>query len=248
MPTFFVPPESITPPIVRITGPLLRHLRDSLRLQQGEALTVLDDRGNRYRTEVTTVTDREISARILQTMAPPLRTRPSLVLAQALLKGEKMDWVIQKATELGVDHFVPLHAKHSVVKLRQDRIEHQMSRWQRIAVEAAQQSERWTVPTLDTPMTFSELLTRYQTASTKLFLAERSNGSSLQSSRLPADVHDTVLLVIGPEGGWDPEEVTLAQSHSCQAVTMGATILRAETAAIAAISSIQSRRGGLGGI
>lgn len=211
-------------------------------------MTVLDDGGSRYRTEVTTVTDREISARILQTTAPPPRTSPSLVLAQALLKGEKMDWVIQKATELGVDQFVPLLAKHSVVKLRQDRIEHQMGRWRRIAVEAAQQSERWTVPRLEEPVTLSELLTRYKTASAKLLLAERSNGVSLQGTRLPADVHDTVLLVIGPEGGWDPEEVTLAENHSCLVVTMGMTILRAETAAIAAVSIVQSRLGGLGGI
>ncbi len=248
MPTFFVPSDAITPPTIRISGPLLRHLRDSLRLHQGDELIVTDDGGTRYRTEVTVVAGRELSGRILETIAPPPKTAPSLILAQALLKGEKMDWVVQKATELGVDRFVPLLAKHSVVKLHQDRIEHQLSRWQRIAVEAAQQSERWTIPSIDEPATFPQLLIRHGTATSKLMLAERSDGLSLQSIPLPVEAHNRVLLIIGPEGGWDQEELRLAHEQGCAAVTLGARILRAETAAIAAVSITQSRLGELGRI
>jgi 16S rRNA (uracil1498-N3)-methyltransferase len=246
MPTFFVPSEAVAPPTIRITGRLLHHLHESLRLHPGEVLTVTDDQGVRYRTEVLEVTARQLVARILDTATTPAKTGPSLILAQALLKGEKMDWVIQKATELGVDRIVPIDAAHSVVKFRPDRSEHQLARWQRIAHEAAQQSERWSVPKINDPATLSQLATGSGTYTFKLILAERSKGASLQSIPLPTGLHDTMLLLIGPEGGWSNDELCMAQDHGCAAITLGTRILRAETAALAAISVLQARLGELG--
>ena len=246
MPTFFVASEAVSPTTVRITNPLLRHLRESLRLHPGEALTVTDDRGIRYRTEVIEVSAKELIGRILDSASAPVQTGPSLILAQALLKGEKMDWVIQKATELGVSRIVPVLATHSVVKLQADRVDHQLSRWQRIALEAAQQSERWSVPDVDEPTTLSELGMRYGTSATKIILAERSTGASLQTMQLPTEPRSILLLLIGPEGGWSQEELRIAQDQVHFPVTMGVRILKAETAAIAAISIVQARSGELG--
>jgi 16S rRNA (uracil1498-N3)-methyltransferase len=244
MPTFFLPSEAVVPPIIRITGPLLNHLRQSLRLQPGELLMVTDDRGLRYRTEIVEVTSRALIGRIVETSEAPVRTGPSIVLAQALLKGEKMDWVVQKATELGVERIVPVAATHSVVRLRSDRIEHQITRWQRIALEAAQQSERWSVPVIDEPATVAELLGRSKAAKSKLVLAERSQGASLTTVSLPG-ASDEIWLLIGPEGGWDSDELAQAFQDGYTAITLGPRILRSETAAIAAISVLQSRLGGL---
>ena len=246
MPTFFVASEAVAPPTVRITGPLLHHLRESLRLHPGETLTVTDDRGVRYRTQVLEVTAKQLVGRIIDTATAPVKTNPSIILAQALLKGEKMDWVIQKATELGVDRIVPVHATHSVVRFRADRADHQLARWQRIALEAAQQSERWSLPNIEESATFSELLTRYGTSSFKIMLAERQNGASVQTIPLPTERHADVLLLIGPEGGWTEEELRVAHDQGCAAITLGTRILRAETAAIAAISILQARLGELG--
>ncbi|HLZ35879.1 MAG TPA: 16S rRNA (uracil(1498)-N(3))-methyltransferase [Nitrospira sp.] len=246
MPTFFVGSEAIASPIIRIEGPLLRHLKDSLRIQPEDALTVTDDQGHRYRTEVVTVTDRVIESRIIETASAPARTSPSLILAQSLLKGEKMDWVIQKATELGVDRIVPVHAKHSVVKLHADRVDHQRTRWQRIALEAAQQSERWTVPIVEEPATLPQLFSRYHACASKHILAERSTGPSLNVVPLPVGADKSVMLLIGPEGGWDQEEFRLAGEEGYGEMTLGARILRAETAAVATISIIQARLGELG--
>jgi 16S rRNA (uracil1498-N3)-methyltransferase len=246
MPTFFVASDAVAPPTVRITGPLLHHLRESLRLYPGEALTVTDDRGVRYRTQILEVTARQLIGRIIDTATAPVKTNPSVILAQALLKGEKMDWVIQKATELGVDRIAPVHATHSVVKFRADRADHQLARWQRIALEAAQQSERWSLPNIEEPATFSELLPRCGTPPCKIILAERRTGASLQTIPLPTGPHDNMLLLIGPEGGWTEEELTLAQDQGYAAITLGTRILRAETAAIAAISILQARLGELG--
>jgi 16S rRNA (uracil1498-N3)-methyltransferase len=245
MPTFFVASDAIVPPTVRITGPLLHHLRQSLRLQSGETLSVTDDRGIRYRTEITEVTGQVLVGRILDTTTAPAKGGASIILAQALLKGEKMDWVIQKATELGVDRIVPVLAAHSVVRPRTDRIDHQRARWQRIALEAAQQSEGWFVPVIDEPATVAELLSRPKSAVSKILLAERSSGSSLTTVPLPG-TGDDVWLLIGPEGGWEKEEVPQVLQQGFVAVTMGPRIMRAETAAIAAISVLQSRLGELG--
>ena len=244
MPTFFLASEAIVPPTVRITGPLLNHLRQSLRLKPGEGLTVTDDRGTRYRTQIIEVTDRALIGRIVETTAAPPVTRPSIVLAQALLKGERMDWVIQKATELGVERIVPVAATHSVVRPRADRIEHQLARWQRIALEAAQQSERWSVPVISEPATVPDLLGWSRAARSKLLLAERSNGASLTTVSLPG-AGEEIWLLIGPEGGWDGEELGRVLESGYTAITLGPHILRAETATIATISVLQSRLGGL---
>jgi 16S rRNA (uracil1498-N3)-methyltransferase len=246
MPTFFVTAESIAPPTIRITGQLLHHLRDSLRLRLGDELTLIDESGTRYHTEVAQVTTKALEARILgQTTAPP-RIAPTLILAQAILKGEKMDWVIQKATELGVDHIVPIHAKHGVVKIQPDRLDHQRARWERIALEAAQQSERWTLSTIEAPTDLSHLFREQAYATTKIILSERSRDQSLTKVPLTTNTGQAILMLIGPEGGWDVEELRLAGEAGFQAVTIGQRILRAETAAIAAVSILQSRLGELG--
>lgn len=246
MPTFFVAAEAVAPPTIRITDPLLRHLRDSLRLQNGEILTLTDPTGRRYRSEIVRITTKTIEARILDQTTAPVRTSPSITLAQALLKGDKMDWVIQKATELGVDRIVPVHSQHGVVRIRPERAGHQVARWERIALEAAQQSERWTLPTIEEPIDLAQLVSRYQSAPANIMLAERSTETPLTKVPLPTNVLQRIVVLVGPEGGWDDEELQMAREKGFQPVTIGERILRAETAALAAISIVQSRLGELG--
>jgi len=245
MPTFFVSSDAVTPPIIRISGPLLRHLRDSLRLHPGESLIVTDEQGRRYRAEITTVTEKAIEGWIVETATALARTNPKIVLAQAILKSEKMDWVIQKATELGVDSIVPVHTKHGVVKIKPERVEHQLARWRRIVLEAAQQSERWTVPMIAEPTELSNVAVTCPSAA-KLVMAERSSETTAATVPLPSGPEQTILLVIGPEGGWDQDELHSMQEQGYRSVALGSRILRAETAAIAALSIIQSRLGELG--
>ncbi len=245
MPTFFVPSDAVAPPVVRITGPLLRHLRDSLRLRPGEALLLTDDHRRRHRTEITQVTPHSLGCRIVETTESPPRSSPSMVLVQAVLKGDKMDWVVQKSTELGVDCIVPVQTTNTVVKIQQDRTEHQRARWERIALEAAQQSERWTVPTIAAPSDLSKATAAYQ-AAVKFILVERSTEMSLTTTPLPTGADQTIVLAIGPEGGWDEDELRLMRERRYRALTLGSRILRAETAAIAALSIVQSRLGELG--
>ena len=241
MPTFFVDPGAITPTI-RITGDLLHHLRSSLRVHPGDSLTLNDGCGTRFRVEVTHVTSQAIDSRIIDHHTEPTRSTSQVVLGQALIKGDKMDWVIQKATELGVATIVPIHSTHSIIKPSPERLEHQRSRWERIARDAAQRdSERWAIPTIADPIDLEEICRQYASAPLKGMLAERSSGSSLATMPLPLDRQHPIVLLIGPEGGWAPDEQRLAQEHGFLPLTLGPRILRAETAAIAALSILQSR-------
>lgn len=246
MPVFFVPPEYVTSKTIEISGDLLIHLRDSLRIAVGETVCVSDGAGHRYRTEITAITKHMMSGRIIETQTQPPRHTPTLVLAQALLKGEKMEWVIQKATELGVRTITPLQAGRSVVHIRADRLVGQLARWRRIALEAAQQSEQWIVPTITPPQSLQEICSALEPATVSLFLAERRDGTGLGDIPLPSNVNATILLLIGPEGGWTYEERRTAEQAGCKSISLGSFILRAETAAIAAVSILQSRLGNLG--
>ena len=241
MPTFFIDSDAITPPTIRITGDLLHHLRDSLRVHPGDSLALNNGCGTRYHVEVTHVTSQAIDSCIIDQETEPARHTSPIVLGQALIKGDKMDWVIQKATELGVAVIVPIHTIHSVIKPNPDRLEHQRSRWERIARDAAQQSERWTIPTIADPVDLVGISRQYDVAPLKGMLAERSNGVSLSAIPLPSDRQRPIVLLVGPEGGWAPDEQRLAQERGFLPLTLGPRILRAETAAIAALSILQSR-------
>jgi 16S rRNA (uracil1498-N3)-methyltransferase len=246
MSVFFVPPECISQQAISVTGDVLVHLRDSLRIKVGEIVLFGDGVSRRYRTEISAVAKQALTGRILETITQPALRAPALILGQALLKGEKMDWVIQKATELGVSEIVPIESRHSVVQLKADRVDNQLARWQRIALEAAQQSEQWRTPTIAPPQSLTTLLTSRATGAVTLMLAERRDGKSLQTVTLPQQASDSVLILIGPEGGWSKEELGIAVQAGVESVTLGQHILRSETAAIATISILQSRLGGLG--
>jgi 16S rRNA (uracil1498-N3)-methyltransferase len=241
MSTFFVDPAAITPPTIHITGDLLHHLRDSLRLRPGDSLALNDGCGTRYRVEVTHVTAQVIVSRIIDRLTEPAPKTSPIVLGQSLIKGDKMDWVIQKATELGVAGVALIHSTHSVIKPNPERLDHQRSRWERIARDAAQQSERLTIPPIADPVDLAEICRQYASAPLKGMLVERSNGPSLSAIPLPSDRQRPIVLLIGPEGGWAPEEQRLAQEQGFLPLALGPRILRAETAAIAALSILQSR-------
>lgn len=246
MPVFFLPPNAITPPSVSVPQALIPHLRDSLRLDVGEQIWIGDGQGTRYLIELTRVTKQELAGHILTTSQEPVRTAPHLLIGQAVLKGEKMDWVIQKASELGISDIIPLQTRHTIVQLRPERLDAQLARWQRIALEAAQQSEQWREPTIAQPQSLAECLNNRSASTLSLILTERREGESLRTITLPANGGGSVLLLIGPEGGWAKEEVTEAEQAGYTLITLGPHVLRAETAAIVALGILQSRLGALG--
>ena len=157
-----------------------------------------------------------------------------------------MDWVIQKATELGATSFIPLVGRYVIIRPKPARVVTQQQRWQRIALEAAQQAERWEIPTLAAPCQAAEFFAKQPPADVNLILTERGHGQSLASIPLPSSPESTIVIATGPEGGWAKEELTTALQHGFTPVTLGKRILRAETAVLAALSILQSRIGELG--
>jgi 16S rRNA (uracil1498-N3)-methyltransferase len=245
MPVFFVPQECVVQPIISITGDLLTHLRDSLRVTIGEPVWFGNGDGIRYRAEIADISKRVMTAHIVETIQEPPRRTPRLILGQSLIKGEKMDWVVQKATELGVTQVMPIESRHGVVQIKAERMDHQLARWQRIALEAAQQSEQWRVPRIARPRPLSELLPNQATSTTILMLAERQKGKNLQKIGLPQSTDNFVLVLVGPEGGWSHGEIETVKQAGVEPISLGQHILRSETAAIATISILQSRLGKL---
>ena len=245
MPAFFISSTEIHGTELTLTGELCHHLRASLRVKPGEILQLTDEHRQRYQARVRTVTPQGLTAEILAARPGPTDAAPCVLLAQVILKGDHMDWVVQKASELGVRTILPLTSRHGIVRPQPDRVAAQVARWQRIATEAAQQSEQWQPPQVLEPMDVRRLFSNHG-ATAALLLAERQDALGLAVAPLPTHPTDTITLMIGPEGGWAEEELSQAVEGRCRAVSLGESILRADTAAVAALSIVQSRLGRLG--
>jgi 16S rRNA (uracil1498-N3)-methyltransferase len=232
----FVPSAQREGDRVRITGAELRHLR-TLRLEEGARLVLFDERGDEHDVVLERLGSRAADAAILATGRPAREPGLDLTLAPALLKGDRMDLVIEKATELGVRRIAPVASRHVVG--RGARTE----RWRRIAVAATKQSGRTVVPTVDAPRSFADVV-RAPWPGLRLLAweGERSHGFHALAATAAA-----VVMLVGPEGGFADDEVGEARDHDFTTVTLAPRVLRAETAAIVAATLCLARWGDLGG-
>jgi len=237
---FFAPPSAFnfSKRIVTLTSDEARHLREVLRLKPGDEVSVFNGAGKEFRCAVVQAR-REFAELELQEEIEAARAESPLkiTLAVALLKGEKLDLVVQKGTELGVNEFVPLITRYADIKLRDksDAVK-RVARWQRIALEAAKQSGRALVPKVGEPKPLGYVLS----LSEQCFLFSERGGHGLTQMDT-----DEVTAIIGSEGGWSEEELDEARAAGAQLITLGGRILRAETAAIAAAVLLQNRFGDL---
>jgi 16S rRNA (uracil1498-N3)-methyltransferase len=246
MPVFFIEPEALQNDGIAVTGSLAHHLIDSLRVQPGEELWLGLSRGPRFRARVLRIEPDRLTARILFTSSPPTSSAPTIVLGLGLIKNEYMDWAIQKATELGVTRLVPLTTVRSVIRVPDERIPHRTARWQTIAQEAAQQSMRWEVPEVTAPASLEEWCERERETACRLLLWENPEGRPLGKSLRGKPSPGSIAVGIGPEGGFDPQEVTQAEHHGFEKVSLGPRILRTESAVLTALAIIQYEWGDVG--
>ena len=246
MPVFFIQSSQISDDAITIDDPLFSHLSKSLRVQKGETLWVGDEQRVRYHVRVNRVDSRSLRATILESVHGPPVPPASIVLAQAVLKGDRMNWVIQKATELGVDTIIPLLTARVIVHPPANRIRRFQERWQRIVVDAAQQSEQWTTPDVAAPMALAELFDHGTPDALMCALVERNARQRLGALPINHEFRGSLVLIVGPEGGWTPEEVQNLLDHHVHAVSLGDVIFRGETATLAALSIIHHRLGNVG--
>lgn len=248
MPHFFLAPGSLQGDAVTITGPLARHLAGALRQREGDRITVVDEGGRRYRIDLVDASTKRVCGRVIEALPDEASPALRVTLAQAILKGDHMDVVLQKATELGVHRIVPLITLRTIVRPKHDRVSRQIERWRAIALEAAQQSERLTIPTVeDAQHITSWLRSGSDDHSRRWLLGERETQRSLRTELARHAPVTEVTLVVGPEGGFAPEEVDLARAAGFVVVSLGRAILRAETAGAAALTILLYAWGNLGG-
>ena len=227
MPRFFIDNGAEEGGRIELTGENARHLLYSLRARVGDTVYICDGEGNEYKCVCETFARDSADCRVLEKRAaanePPYRA----VLCQAIPKQDKMDYIVQKAVELGVYRIVPFESANCIAKIKPEAAEKKTERWQRIAESAAKQCGRGIIPEVCRPISFAEVL-RMQ--GNKFFCYEAGGGELGECLR--ATRKDEILFMIGPEGGFSPAEAQAAADAGWQPVTLGKRILRTETASL----------------
>lgn len=233
---FFIKPAAIQAAEVRIDGGSAHQIRTVLRLQAGNEIVVLDNSGREWLVKLTQLDKQGVVGRVVEERQAQAEPKLHLTLYQATLKAGKLEWILQKGTELGVSEFVPVICRRSVVREALS-LEKKRSRWESIIREAAEQSGRGKLPRLRPPLTLPEAVEQARSVDMILMPWEKTVEPSLRQM-LTAVQLEWVALFIGPEGGFTPDEAQLAQAAGAKLVTLGPRILRAETAALAAVTTI----------
>jgi len=238
---FFAPPSAFnfSKHLVTLTSDEARHLREVLRLKTGDDVKEFDGTGREFRAVVSQARRESAELELGAEIQPPRPESPlKLTLAVALLKGEKFDLVVQKGTELGVNRFIPLVTRYADIRLRDESdASKRVTRWQRIALEAAKQCGRAVVPEINLPVSFEPLIREEKGC----FLFAERGGSDLSTDLRT----NNFIAIVGSEGGWSDEELDQARTEGVPIVTLGGRVLRAETAAIATAVLLQHRYGDL---
>ena len=237
---FLVDPENIRSNSVYLDGNEHHHLKRVARTKIHDKVRLLDGKGKSYLARVEEIEKDKTKLTIVEEKNEEEK-KTRIYLAQALVKSKYMDFIIQKGTELGVIGFLPVFTSRSIIKVK-GKIANKMERWQRIAREAAKQCERSWIPGITQPLPLKYLIKK-RIAEKKLLLSE-SNGIYLREILLRSGKNgkktspQSVLLLVGPEGGWTEKERELILSHDFEAVSLGKTILRTETAVISSLALI----------
>ncbi|HST52589.1 MAG TPA: 16S rRNA (uracil(1498)-N(3))-methyltransferase [Pyrinomonadaceae bacterium] len=246
---FYAPPSAFADDGARIvlSPEESRHLRDVLRLRAGDEAHVFDGEGREFACIVVETRGRVAALEVVGHVEPQGPESPlELTLAVALLKGEKFDLVVQKATELGVARIAPIAAARADVRPHDGReAAHRFERRQRLALEAAKQSGRARVPAVAAPSAFDAFVEDEARGGLRVLFSERGGVGLDSLSDEVGSSPKAVVALVGPEGGWDDDEINLAREHGWKIVTLGGRTLRAETAAIAACVLLQHLFGDL---
>jgi len=227
MPRFFV--SSTTFP--DIVGPDVHHISHVLRLQVGSLIELIDERGQACAAKIVGQNKERIVCQPLQPLTKESELKTKVTLAQALPKGQKMDWLVEKATELGVWQISPVITARTIASSAK------LNRWRKLAKEAAQQSGRLFIPKITEPLNFTELIKQAKQYELAIIPWEKESARTLKVV-LQNNKPKEILVLIGPEGGFSAQEVNQAESAGFIPITLGPRILRTETVGLALMSQL----------
>lgn len=234
---FFADPSWVQGNRIYLEGSDVNHMRNVLRMKPGEDVSVNDGQGNTYLCCVDGYEGEQAVLDILKKMAADTELPSRLVLFQGLPKGDKMEWIVQKAVELGAYQIVPFAAKRSVVRLDEKKSAKKTARWQAIAKSAAEQSGRGIVPEVTEVRSYKDALKAASDLDVILIPYELEEGMA-KTKEIVSRIRpgQSVGIFIGPEGGFETEEIEQARQAGAEPVSLGARILRTETAGLTALS------------
>jgi len=217
------------------------HLARVLRLREGDACVLFNGDGHDYDARLTAISKRGVVADIVVARAIDNESPLRVILLQGIARGEKMDLILQKATELGVAAIVPVMAERTEVKLDAERTEKRVAHWRSVIASACEQSGRARLPSLSAPASLADAARDVGTGATKLTL-DPTGDVALATVEIASGA---VVVAIGPEGGWSPRDRDTLSAAGFTGLRLGPRILRTETAGLAAIAALQSRFGDL---
>ena len=234
---FFVSPEQVKEEKIYVEGTDVNHMKNVLRMKIGEELTVNDGEGYQYLCAVETYEADMAVLKILKRTKDESELTSKIYLFQGLPKQDKMELIVQKAVELGVYQVIPVSTKRAVVKLDARKAKKKVERWQQIAISAAKQAGRGIIPTVAEVCTYAQALEMAENLDVILIPYELAEGME-ETKKMITKIRpgQSVGVFIGPEGGFEKEEVKLAMEAGANPVTLGRRILRTETAGLTMLS------------
>lgn len=244
MAKFFVNPEDVIDDKISIKGGDVNHIKNVLRLPIGREIIISDRQGHEYECIIKEINVESVTAQIINSKKSDTEPDVKAILFQSLIKGEKMELVIQKSVEIGVTTIVPIITSRCVVKLESEKkLSSKIERWQKIAESAAKQSRRGIVPQVLIPMAINEAVV-YAKEHLDISCIPYELEHARHIKTLLQSLHvNSIGVFIGPEGGFTEEEVQLAEENDVQVVTLGKRILRSETASLFTLGNIMYEMG-----
>lgn len=249
---FYAPPDNIADSAVSLSPDETHHLMHVLRMTPGDEAFVFDGCGHEYRCTFRSIKDDRAQLEIADALSDVVESPLDLTLAQALARGEKFDFIVQKATELGVSGIAPLVTRYADVRLDDQQKTKRVERWRRISLEAMKQCGRRKLVEITAPRTIREFIAANEaspdaTSHTRpaLLLFSEKGGMPVAAALAEISRPSPIVALIGPEGGWSDDEMETLNDCGSKAVTLGPRVLRTETAAVVAIALIQQAIGDL---
>ncbi|MCS7191600.1 MAG: 16S rRNA (uracil(1498)-N(3))-methyltransferase [Armatimonadetes bacterium] len=241
----FIVPFRLTKEHLALTDDLAHRLLHVLRMKVGNRVLLCDLQGSEWLAEIVSTEKNFVRLQLLERVSTSQELEVEIKLFQSIPKGEKMDFIVQKATELGVQKIVPMFTKRTVVQLSPERAKSRRERWQKIAAAATEQCGGRIVPEVSVPIPFKQAVNEASAADVWLLFYEATD-EPLNEAIKPHRNASSVAIMVGPEGGFEPSEVEMAKQKGAKVVSLGKRILRTETAAIVAVAIVLHELGLLG--